>query len=362
MKTLITTSVQIASLALLSSMAAITLAAEDDLLQEFTVQAGGTLFLDSRSGPIEVTPWNEDMVRVEVLNSRGFEVEFEQRGNDVYVEADQEGLFRLRSSNISFNVQVPTNFNLDLDTGGGSIEVGNVNGNITADTSGGSISIGDVESGDVSADTSGGSINIGDIGGDVYADTAGGSITVGETAGDSELDTSGGSIRSGWVGGTLDADTAGGSIRLAGSDQNLVAETAGGSISVERSNGPVDVSTAGGSIDIGPVPGPVKAETSGGSIELTMVASEVGVNADVELDTSGGDVTIHIPANYSATIDAQLRVSRRNRGDYGIFTDFPLTIQDDDNGRIIGRGEINGGGALIELRTSNSDINILLVE
>jgi len=362
MKYLVSTSARIAGLAILGSLAGMSYAAEDDLMQEFAVQAGGTLYLTSEAGSIDVSPWNESMVRVEARNSRGFEVEFEQRGNDVHVEADREGGFRMRRSNIRFVVQVPRSFNIELDTGGGSIEVGDVDGNIDADTSGGSISIGSVETGSVVADTSGGSITIGDVGGDVYADTAGGSITVGETGGDSELDTSGGSIRSGWVWGRLEADTSGGSIRLEGSDQNLLAETAGGSITVARSNGPVDVSTAGGSISIGPVAGPVKAETNGGSIELDMAAVEPGVNTEVVLDTSGGDVTIRIPASRAATIDAQLRVSRRNRGDYGIFTDFPLTIQDDAGGRIIGRGDINGGGDRIELRTSNSDINILRIE
>ena len=353
---------QIACLSLVSSFAGIALAAEDDLLQEFTVQPGGTLFIDSPSGSIEVSPWDQNVVRVEVRNSRSFDVEFDQNGNNVHVEVDTEGGFRFRRSNIGFEVQVPREFNLDLDTGGGSIEVGDVSGDIMADTSGGSISVGNVASGNVSADTSGGSINIGNVGGDVYADTAGGSIRVGETQGSSELDTSGGSIRSGWVWGPLEADTAGGSIRLAGSDQELLAETAGGSITVERSNGPVEVSTAGGSIDIGPVAGPVKAHTSGGSIELVMAAADAGVSSEVELETSGGDIVISIPAAISATVDAQLRVSRRNRGDYGIFTDFPLTIQDDDNGRILGRGDINGGGDRIELRTVNSDIQILRIE
>ena len=50
MKYLVSTSIQIASLALLSSMAAVTLAAEDDLLQEFSVVPGGTLFVDSQAG------------------------------------------------------------------------------------------------------------------------------------------------------------------------------------------------------------------------------------------------------------------------------------------------------------------------
>lgn len=355
-------SARIISMLLLIGISTTAFSASDDLEEEFSVQPGGSLFIDSQSGSIEVETWDQSTVRVRVRNSRDFEVDFEQRGNDIYVEADAEGGFRIRRSNIGFRVQVPQNFNLDLDTGGGSIEVSDINGGVLADTSGGSIEIGNVSGGNVNADTSGGSIRIGDVSGNVLADTAGGSITVGETGGDSELETSGGSIRSGWVGGSIVADTAGGSIRLAGSEVRLEADTAGGSIAVERSNGSVDVSTAGGSIEIGPTAGSVRAETSGGHIELVMAPVGAVANIPVELDTSGGDVTIHIPADHAASIDAQLRVSRRNRGDYGIYTDFPLTIQDENGSRVVGRGDINGGGATIELRTSNSDIHILQIQ
>lgn len=81
------------------------------------------------------------------------------------------------------------------------------------------------------------------------------------------------------------------------------------------------------------------------------------VNGNIDLDTSGGDITLRVPSNFQASIRANVDVSRGSRGDYRIYTDFPLTIQDDD-GDIIGRGDINGGGDSVSLQTNNSDITI----
>lgn len=47
---------------------------------------------------------------------------------------------------------------------------------------------------------------------------------------------------------------------------------------------------------------------------------------------------------------------------YRIYTGFPLTIQEDDRGNIVGQGDLNGGGSRIYLETTNSDINILSVK
>ncbi len=374
-------------------------ASSDDIDQEFTVAAGGTLTVNSDSGPIEVRSWERNVVRVRIRNSGSFEVDVAQEGNDVVVIADQEGgLFGFGGSNIRFDIDVPRQYNVDLETGGGSIDVGDLAGDVHADTSGGSISIGRVTGGDVvvdtsggrisiadvdgnvsadtsggsisianvtgnvEADTSGGSIRIGNTGGDIYADTSGGNIEVGEGAGRVELDTSGGTIRAGWAMGPLIADTSGGNIFLEGSETSVEADTSGGNIEIRRSNGPVYADTSGGSITIRQSRGPIRADTAGGRVEAELLAFSGERDATVELESSGGDVIVRIPADHGARIVADLEVSRRSRGDYRIYTDFPITIQEDGNGNILGRGEINGGGDPIYLETQNSDIHILAID
>ena len=369
----------------------------DDIEQEFNVQPGGTLNLESDSGPIDVRTWDQDVVRVRIMNTDNFDISVEQRGNDVWVVADSEGgFFFNRSGNIRFEVDVPNEFNVDLDTGGGSIivaaitgsvvadtsggrieigdvtrgsvevdtsggriEIGNVDGDVIADTSGGSINIGNV-SGDVEADTSGGSIRIGDVEGNILADTSGGNIDVGSSGGRVELDTSGGTIRAAFAQGPITVDTSGGNIYLDGSAVSVEADTSGGNIEISSSGGSVYADTSGGSITIRQSVGPIRADTAGGRIDAEMIASANRVSGSVELESSGGDVTVRIPSNHAASIVADLE-SRRGRGRYQILSDFPIEIREDDDGNVLGRGDINGGGDLIFLETTNSDIRIISV-
>lgn len=384
---------------ILALMPAVTqAAASDDMEQIFAVQPGGTLTVNSDSGPIEVSTWDRNEVRVRVRNSNGFSVEIEQEGNDVVVVADrQRSLFRLSGSDIRFYITVPERYSVDLDTGGGGIRVPDLIGNVKADTSGGAIEVGritgDVEvdtsggridindvdgdvnaetsggrisianvTGDVNADTSGGSIQIGNVGGDMVADTSGGDIEVGEGSGRVELDTSGGTIRAGWAEGPVIADTSGGNIFLAGSAERVEADTSGGNIVIERSLGAVYADTSGGSITIRDSRGPIQADTSGGRVDAELALFEGSRDASIQLESSGGDITVRIPSSHAASVVANLDVSRHGRDGYRIYTDFPLMIQEDDDGSIQGRGDINGGGDRIYLETRNSDIHIISVE
>ncbi len=373
-------------------------ASNEDVDQVFDVEPGGTLVVNSDAGPIVVDTWSRNEVRVRIRNTNGYNIEVGREGNDVVVIADRErSLFRLTGSNIRFDLTVPEQFNVDLDTGGGhitvpdlqgfvradtsggAIEVGRITGHVDVDTSGGRIDISDVDgdvsadtsggritianvTGDVRADTSGGSIRIGNVGGDMSADTSGGDIEVGEGGGRVELDTSGGTIRAAWAQGPVVADTSGGNIFLAGSAQSIEADTSGGNIVIERSHGSVYADTSGGSITIRDSRGPIRADTSGGRVDAELAFFDGSRDATVELESSGGDITVRIPAAHGATIVADLEVSRYSRDNYRIYTDFPLVIQDDADGNIIGRGDINGGGDRIFLETHNSDIHIIRVE
>lgn len=369
----------------------------DDIDQEFNVQPGGTLNIESDAGPIEVRTWDQNVVRVRITNTDNFDISIERRGNDIWVAADSDGgFFFNRSGNIRFEVDVPTEFNVDLDTGGGNIEIaaitghviadtsggrievgdvtrgsvevdtsggriqiGNVDGDVIADTSGGSITIGNV-SGDVAADTSGGTIRIGDVEGNILADTSGGNIDVGSGGGRVELDTSGGTIRAAFAQGPIIADTSGGNIYLEGSAVSVEADTSGGNIEISRSGGSVYADTSGGSITIRQSVGPIRADTAGGRIDAELIASSNRASGSVELESSGGDVTLRIPSNHAASIVADLE-SRRGRSRYEILSDFPIEIREDDDGNVLGRGDINGGGDLIYLETTNSDIRIISV-
>ena len=392
----------------------------------FPARKGGTLRLDVASASISVVSWSGTEVNVIVAkeadtmiesHARGlfdsYQVELQEAGGDVTVNTVTSDRHESRAFSVSFSVKVPSTYNLDVSTSGGSIKIGDLEGNVEAATSGGSISVGAIRNGDVDirtsggslkidsilngngrARTSGGGVTVGDVSGDlvlrtsggairikrvgglltaetagggihidvggreVNANTAGGKIEVGDSEGPVTVRTAGGGIKIGATKGDVRAETAGGSIRIGVSQGAVKASTAGGGIKIDGAGGPVSAETAGGSIRIKGAQGSVDAETAGGSVEAELLASGGAKDLSCRLETSGGDVTVHIQPGLQATINARIDIKRRAGRDYRIYSDVPLTMQGQGTNKIIGRGKANGGGVPIDLRTVNGDIHI----
>jgi len=370
--------------------------------KSFSVKSGGTLTIESDQGSFNVETWDKQIV--EVLAEKkakkqnqldGFKFNFYQKDNNIFVKGDGDWNNKV---SVKFIIKVPQEFNLGLKTNGGSIGVADISGEVKVNTSGGSISIGNVTQGNVEANTSGGSIKVGDVDGNLKVDTSGGSIRLGKINGKSSIETSGGgitleqggidvkaktsggSIKIGPVKGKVDVHTSGGSIRIGMSDDDVIAKTSGGAIKVEGSKGSVNIVSSGGNLFVGGSGGPVKAETSGGNIkilqargfieadtsggkiEAEMIIDDKNVDTHVNLDSSGGSLTLHIPKNLAASVSATLKITRSAKGDYLIYSDFPLTIKGEDSSKITAKGDINHGGDKITLTTTNGDIHIKMLE
>ena len=374
----------------------------ENVVKSFSVKSGGNLTIESDRGSINVLTWDQQKVDVLVEKRAGkqkqlddFKVSFEQTGNDIFVEGD--GVSNSRVS-VKFIIKVPQEFNLDLNTGGGSIEVSDISGDVKVNTSGGGIRIGDVIQGNVEAQTSGGNINVGDVDGNVKVDTSGGNIRLGNISGKSSIDTSGGnitlkqggsdvkaetsggSIKIGPVKGKVDVVTSGGNIQIDMAGDDVVAETSGGGIKVEGTKGSVNIRSSGGNLFIGSSGASVKAETSGGNIkilqargfieadtsggniEAEMIIDDKNSDTHVNLDTSGGSITLQIPERLAASVSAALKITRSAKRDYRIYSDFPLSIKGEGSRKITAKGDINDGGDKIKLSTSNGDIYIKMLE
>lgn len=237
------------------------LQAKADLVERsFEVKPGGTFIVDTDSGSIEVSSHNKDTVDVQVekkgKNPEDFELSFSQNGDTIKVVGDRKGSSFWGSNGAHFVVKVPSKFNLDLKTSGGSIELSSLNGKVDAYTSGGSITLGKIR-GDVDVKTSGGSIRVEEVAGTINAHTSGGSITARisqQPLGDSRLTTSGGSVSAYLapsVAVDLTASTSGGRVssefavdgsvkktritgKVNGGGPKLVLKTSGGSVRVKK--------------------------------------------------------------------------------------------------------------------------------
>ena len=290
--------------------------------------------------------------------------------------SDLEGNVKSRTSGGAIHVGKITNGSVDIRTAGGGLRIAGIqNGNGTGQTAGGGIKVGDV-TGDLSVKTSGGGITLGTIGGTLSAETAGGRIKIAQTGMEAVAHTSGGSIKIGKADGSVEVKTAGGRISIGPSKGHVTATTAGGSISIASSEGNVEATTSGGSIKVNGSAGSLKANTSGGNIRIRgargaieavtsgggidaeLVESTKSVDTHCNLETRGGNITIHLPENLSATIDAELEIRRKVSRDYQIYSDFPLKIDGSGSRLITATGKINGGGDRIKLNTTNGDIRI----
>ncbi|MEW5924924.1 MAG: DUF4097 family beta strand repeat-containing protein [Candidatus Zixiibacteriota bacterium] len=280
--------------------------------ESYDVGSGGTLYIESDLGSISIESNTGNKVEIEVTaklrtNSESkaediledFKLEFEQDGDDVSIFAEFKNRniwsiwgSRGASINLEFHVSVPKEYNLDLYTAGGSIEVDDLTGEVRVETSGGSLDFENIN-GIIEAKTSGGSITLAGCTGDVDVKTSGGSITIGEVKGDVQAHTSGGSIRIDEVMGILNASTSGGSItaKIDGQpEDDCRLSTSGGSVTVylnRNINIDIDASTSAGHVETDfPV-------TIRGKVRKSSLKGQVNEGGpELYLRTSAGNINI----------------------------------------------------------------------
>lgn len=302
-------------------------AADEILEKTFEVSKGQLLELRSDLGSVSVETWDRDQVHIvienrsksirsrsveDILDKFDFDLEKNSRGVSVIVERKGSKWLGGWSSgiNMHFEIKVPSEFNLDLKTAGGSIDVTDI-------------------SGDVNLRTSGGSVRVGHVDGAVVAKSSGGGITLAGATHDVEISSSGGGISIGETKGKVNASTS------------------GGGVSVDGASGDTHVSTSGGGITLKNIAGNINANTSGGPIRAEFVGD---IDSDCVLRTSGGGITVSINPDVAFTIDASTSGG-------SVSTDFPVTVQGKLKSNVL-QGEINGGGPLLVLKTSGGSIKI----
>jgi hypothetical protein len=369
-------------IAALAALCATTLlhAREDiERSKSFNVGKGGTLEVTTSIGDIRVVVWerNEVNVNVEGLDEEDLSsVKMSQNGTIVRVS------YRTRwnegSGHVRFDINVPSQFNLDLNTSGGDLEVkGGLTGKIDGSTSGGDIKLGNVFGGPINVTTSGGDIITGKLEGEGHLKTSGGNIHVGNVNGSLIVNTSGGDIQIETVTKTLDAKTSGGNINVgdvggearvstSGGDVNVgrvsgmaTLNTSGGDIELRGASGKVSARTAGGDVRLQDITGSIDAKTAGGEIEAELIPSGKGGS---RLASAGGDVRLFIDEKSKATIEATIRLDGWGwkKSHYVVKSEFPKESYetDEDAGEIHAVYKLNGGGEVIDLSTSNSNIEI----
>jgi len=262
----------------------------------FDVKPGGLLSLESDIGSVDIVGTTSDKVEVEVVaivdaHSRekarkildDFTLDFEQDSNSVSVfgkyKRQRSSFWGSVSNNIrvEFNISVPSQYDIDIYTAGGSIVISDLSGKVTVETSGGSLHFDGIK-------------------GTIHGNTSGGSITLRDCSGD------------------CDVETSGGHIDITGVLGQVVANTSGGGINIEEVSGMIDASTSGGGISariVGQPKDDCRLETSGGGI---VVYLNKDISVDINAETSAGHVESDFPVTTRGKIHRSSLHGRINAG------------------------------------------------
>jgi putative adhesin len=262
------------------------------------VPPGGTLYVESSRGSVDVRSHDADEVRVEA-EARGRNAEhviftLETSGDDARFEVRTEGWLTnlFGGPEVRVRLWVPRSYSLALRTSGGDAHVDGVRGHVDLMTSGG----------------------------DVWL-----SHTVGQVG----------------------LATSGGSVELEHLDGAVRARTSGGHTTLREVFGDVDVRSSGGDLTIDGVDGAVEARLAGGKTSIVFLGDPEG-----EIRTSGGAVEVLVREEASFDLDA-----RANGGK--VKVDLPLDRERSDRSRVSGRrGE---KGPRLKLRTNGGDIRVALL-
>jgi TonB family protein len=263
-------------------------------------------------------------------------------------------------------------------TQGGNIRTGRIGGARLREVAAGRLA--------AKLETEGGHIQVLDVAGDLNAFTAGGHINVGNIAGDALLHSGGGHIRAGQIGGRADLETDGGNITVRQAGSLVSVRTGGGQIDFGEVRGSVRAQTGGGGIRIMYVSGPLEVESSAGSICLTRVAGTVRaataggtirawINPDApsaggavhlagasQLTSGNGDIVVFLPRNLAADIDATVESGGEHRIEADPGLSLAMQIPAQGAGPVHAYGKLNGGGALLKLRTNSGTIRLQFLD
>ena len=187
----------------------------DVVKESFKVRPGGTLYLDLDHGNISIEVGPDDAVYIEMertirvddeeeareLLRKVHEYSFEQRGDDVIIESryieNRNSLWnkwgRRNRLKISVRVLVPASYNLDFETGAGTIEVADLDGEVYGRTGAGNIVIGNVN-GVVDISTGAGNVTVNGAAERVEVTTGAGNIELRDVTGFVQANTGAGNI------------------------------------------------------------------------------------------------------------------------------------------------------------------------
>jgi DUF4097 and DUF4098 domain-containing protein YvlB len=161
--------------------------------------------------------------------------------------------------------------------------------------------------------------------------------------------TGDGAVRIDGVEGRIELRTGDGSIRAAAVSGELTLNTGDGSITVQDGEGRLNLDTSDGGVNVSGRLSAVKLRTGDGSI-VYRVETGTTMSEDWDITTGDGGVSLYVPPDFGAEIDAQT-------GDGRILNDLNMAMPEEDERRTV-RGRLGPGGKQLRIRTGDGSIRL----
>jgi hypothetical protein len=133
---------------------------------------------------------------------------------------------------------------------------------------------------------------------------------------------------------------------------DLDLQASNGGITIAGVNSNIRFDTVNGGVKLQDVGGRVNGQTRNGGLNV-MLSGDRWDGEGLDVETSNGGVTLHLPENYNAELE-----TRTVNG--GMNFDFPVTVQGDLTGRRGGtlNTTLGSGGPLVRVRTTNGGVRV----
>jgi DUF4097 and DUF4098 domain-containing protein YvlB len=145
----------------------------------------------------------------------------------------------------------------------------------------------------------------------------------------------------------LDLESVNGGLTVKGTRGKARLETTNGAIDVTDVHGDLDLETVNGAIAVIRSAGALRAGTTNGSIEAEL--TDLPEGSDLRFETTNGAVSLRLPHDARLSVDASTFNGR-------ISSDF--AVEGGQPGKRSLKGDINGGGGRLYVRTTNGGVEI----
>jgi DUF4097 and DUF4098 domain-containing protein YvlB len=145
----------------------------------------------------------------------------------------------------------------------------------------------------------------------------------------------------------LDLASVNGGLKVTGTHGRSRLATTNGGVTVADVEGDLELATVNGGIEVVRSAGALRAATTNGSIEAEL--TDLAAESDLRFETTNGRVSLRLPRDARLSVDAAT-TNGRVQSDFAVDGGRP--------GKRSLRGDINGGGGRLYIRTVNGGVAI----